>query len=784
MKYLYTFLGLLVGVGLVIGGTVIYAVSASPTNFGGTGTSTPSGILYGDNGATTHLNTVTIGSGCTFITGTLSCAGTGGGGTFPFTPQSYGVSTSTTVGFLNGLFSTASSTFGGSFYLPALSTGCLQTGVGGVVTSTGSGCGSSTGLSSYDAWTHPFTSSSATTSTMYFPGIDLSASSTVGSTLNFPLIKTSFLGTDGAGKVYGFATSSIKTSQLTNDAGWTTNTGTVTSVAATVPSIFSISGSPITTSGTLAMTYSGTALPILNGGTGLTAVGASSTALMSNGSSMAWDKIATSQLVNDSGFITGNQTVTLTGAVSGSGATAITTSYAGMLGNTLGGTGQDSHTWNGIAGINAGVWSALSTTSLNASITGNAGTVTNGVYTTDTGTVTNTMLAGSIANTKLSNSTISGIALGGNLLNLSPDNTTLNGTQYNGSTQVTNWRINLANTNTWTVLQNFLYSSTTGYASFANASSTLFNVGTLTLGTSTVGCLNVSATGNVYSATCSGGGSGGGIGDPFTHTSVWGQTTSATSTLLALTGSPFSLVASSTAVFTNASSTQLTTTGQTVLATASGNVGIGTTTPFAQLSINPVAGTAVTTPDFVVGSSSATMLSYNSRASGDILDLSTTSSAVVGSSLAFTNTGMLGLGTTTPFALLSVVNFLGAGQPLFALASSSTVGSAMPVLEYDKYGHPITSGPKPTISSCGTGSPSVAGNDENMTITTGTGAPTECTGTFANTWPAGSTVVCNPTDTSSVTSSLYASTTVTTWKVGMSAALTSGTFTLSCSAYQ
>jgi len=35
-------------------------------------------------------------------------------------------------------------------------------------------------------------------------------------------------------------------------------------------------------------------------------------------------------------------------------------------------------------------------------ITGNAGSVTNGVYTTDTATVTNTMLAGSIADTKLS----------------------------------------------------------------------------------------------------------------------------------------------------------------------------------------------------------------------------------------------------------------------------------------------------------------------------------------------------------------------------------------------
>lgn len=55
--------------------------------------------------------------------------------------------------------------------------------------------------------------------------------------------------------------------------------GTVTSVAATVPSFLSIAGSPITTSGTLAITYSGTALPIANGGTGQTTAAAAITAL-------------------------------------------------------------------------------------------------------------------------------------------------------------------------------------------------------------------------------------------------------------------------------------------------------------------------------------------------------------------------------------------------------------------------------------------------------------------------------------------------------------------------
>ena len=53
----------------------------------------------------------------------------------------------------------------------------------------------------------------------------------------------------------------------------------VTSVAASVPAFLSIAGSPITTSGTLAISYSGTALPIANGGTGETTASAAFNAL-------------------------------------------------------------------------------------------------------------------------------------------------------------------------------------------------------------------------------------------------------------------------------------------------------------------------------------------------------------------------------------------------------------------------------------------------------------------------------------------------------------------------
>lgn len=62
--------------------------------------------------------------------------------------------------------------------------------------------------------------------------------------------------------------------------------GTVTSVAASVPAFLSISGSPITSSGTLAITYSGTALPIANGGTNSTATPGLNSLLYFNGSGM------------------------------------------------------------------------------------------------------------------------------------------------------------------------------------------------------------------------------------------------------------------------------------------------------------------------------------------------------------------------------------------------------------------------------------------------------------------------------------------------------------------
>jgi hypothetical protein len=71
-------------------------------------------------------------------------------------------------------------------------------------------------------------------------------------------------GTSGAATLVG---ATLNIPQYSGGGG---GSGTVTSVALTAPSLFTVSGSPVTTSGTLALTYSGDALPLANGGTGAT----------------------------------------------------------------------------------------------------------------------------------------------------------------------------------------------------------------------------------------------------------------------------------------------------------------------------------------------------------------------------------------------------------------------------------------------------------------------------------------------------------------------------------
>lgn len=152
------------------------------------------------------------------------------------------------VGTVTGVTGTAPVVSSGGA-TPAISMAAASTSVDGYLTSTdwntfnNKGSGTVTSVSA----TSPVTSTGGATPTIAMPAATTSVS--------------------------GYLTST----------DWTTfnnkGSGTVTSVAVTAPSIFSVAGSPITSSGTIALTYSGTALPIANGGTGQTTASAAFNAL-------------------------------------------------------------------------------------------------------------------------------------------------------------------------------------------------------------------------------------------------------------------------------------------------------------------------------------------------------------------------------------------------------------------------------------------------------------------------------------------------------------------------
>ncbi len=135
--------------------------------------------------------------------------------------------------------------------------------------------------------------------------------------------------------------------------------------------------------------------------------------------------------------------------------------------------------------------------------------------------------------------------------------------------------------------------------------------------------------------------------------------------------------------------------------------------------------------------------------------------------------GAAAFGTSTaPTVQVMIQSNSGTGDALrIATTTNKTIAG------FDNDGHQFTAGPAPAISSCGTGTGTVVGDDQSGVITTATAA-TACTMTFAKAYQQAP--ICLVTDNSLVGFADISSVSTSAVTFGISSALTGGKLYYQC----
>jgi hypothetical protein len=175
----------------------------------------------------------------------------------------------------------------------------------------------------------------------------------------------------------------------TGSASATSWTSPITSISLTVPSVFSVTGSPLTANGTISINYSGTALPVLNGGTGVTTSTGSGSVVLNNSPTFITPILgaASATTISASGNISGS---TLTSTVSTGNPPLIVNSSTNVA-------NLNASSVNGYTFSNPGpIGGTTASTGAFTTVTGNTG-VFSGDLSSSTGTVSGLISGGSLS---------------------------------------------------------------------------------------------------------------------------------------------------------------------------------------------------------------------------------------------------------------------------------------------------------------------------------------------------------------------------------------------------